>query len=148
MDKSQPTHRLGALGPLEWVIISIAIALLQAPPSSGSIRGVVLNAENAPLSGARVEIVGPGGVLVVRSDGEVFDWKALKPSQLMVLPLAARKLPPGIHTLVLTGTDATHAAPPLPTRGDQCSCARPVVRDGEEARQGEPLVAGVLAIAS
>jgi hypothetical protein len=52
------------------MILLLAIVLLQTPPSSGSIRGTVLNAENAPLAGARVELIGPDGVLVMRSEGE------------------------------------------------------------------------------
>jgi hypothetical protein len=52
------------------MLLLLAIALLQVPPSSGSIRGSVLNAENAPLSGARLELIGPGGTLVVRSGDE------------------------------------------------------------------------------
>jgi hypothetical protein len=48
------------------MFLVLAIALLQAPPSSGSIRASVHNTENAPLSGARLELVGPDGVLVMR----------------------------------------------------------------------------------
>jgi len=52
------------------MIFLLAVVLLQAPPSFGSIRGVVLNAENAPLNGARLELTGPDGVLVIRSNDE------------------------------------------------------------------------------
>jgi Carboxypeptidase regulatory-like domain len=52
------------------MFLLLAIALLQAPQPSGGIRGVVLNTENAPLSGARLELAGPDGVLVMRSDSE------------------------------------------------------------------------------
>jgi len=52
------------------MLLLLAIALLQAPPSSGSIRGTVLNTDNAPLSGARLELIGPELTLVTRSDGE------------------------------------------------------------------------------
>lgn len=48
---------------------------------------------------------------LVRADGQVVEWKALKPGPVMVLPLSAPQLPPGVHTLVLTGRDAGQAAP-------------------------------------
>src|SRR5262245_38874366 len=52
------------------MMLLLIIALLQAAQATGSIRGSVLNAEGAPLSGARLELAGPDGVLVMRSDGE------------------------------------------------------------------------------
>jgi len=52
------------------MMLLLIIALLQTGQPPGSIRGVVLNTDNAPLSGARLELTGPDGVLVLRSDGE------------------------------------------------------------------------------
>jgi len=52
------------------MMLPLIIALLQTAPATGIIRGVVLNTDNAPLSGARLELTGPDGVLVMRADAE------------------------------------------------------------------------------
>ena len=53
------------------ISVLIALALLQATPSAGSLRGVVLNSSNEALDGARVEIIGgPQRALVARTNGQ------------------------------------------------------------------------------